>query len=421
MKKVILKMCKNYLPIFLGLFCFFDAVYAVDGEELCNRITEQEAMHHKDFEHLEKELLLFLGDEEFRLAKHVVVSCGGSLYIASLWPIYVKLYTIGTEMEFCASVASESERRRRPIWFDDQFISSDEYCSDLDDSFEESDDGLYIGGDIVGPAFNPSLLLAGQDNDWSTRCDLITNPTQVETDGNCEAPPSDPEAWANEVPGGLGTLAGGFIGYRRGKIRYEWEYFYRHTGHKGPLSSVQLDHESEVLLEKKRDEISIDEIESDDIVSHNAAFNIYYDFDPVGKNWRPYIGFGAVLSRVSLDHFGRFTRNHNPNFIKTFENPLLKARLAGTTTVDNSNLVDTLLGYQVLAGIDYRLNDGFSVGFKGRWVDMGIFEDSAKYLQLRSHESSVGRGLDVVHRETTNGIRALGVNFNMKYQWRRRK
>ena len=433
MKKIILKMSKNYLPVLLGLFCFAGTIFAIGNEVLCEKLVQQEELSSNDHRNLKEELKLFFGEDERHLGAEdalSLIACGGNLYAASpdSWTMFLGFGPLRiTGREFCTRLYPNPNRAVLwAIWFNDEFLFANAYCHDWvmseDAPLESEENGLYIGGDITGPAFNPGMLLSGRDNDWSTRCDLITNPTQAETsDYHCEtAPPM--ETWAKEIPGGLGTLAGGFVGYRRGKVRYEGEYFFRHTGHKGFESPVSIG-DGKVSLEKMTEETAISEVESDDIVSHNGAFNVYYDFDSIGSsNWKPYMGVGVVLSRVSLDHFARFTRNHNPDNIKTFEDPLLKAGLAGTTTIDNSNFVDTLFGFQALAGLDYELNDGFSIGFKMRWIDMNSFEGSANWLQLRSHEGdSIGRDFEVLHTQTTDGIRALGMNFNMKYQWHRKK
>ena len=100
------------------------------------------------------------------------------------------------------------------------FVSSDQVWAQ---------DGWYIGTDL-GITIAPGMNVNGTDNDWSTKCDLITNPTQAEIgDGCTSAPP--PTSWSNEVDGSRGMLAALAVGYRRGHLRVEGEYFYRTTSY----------------------------------------------------------------------------------------------------------------------------------------------------------------------------------------------
>ena len=433
------KNVKNVLLILVGLFSAGTS-YAAGNERLCEGLV-QEGLSLDAREELEG-----LSEGQYQV---LLLSCEGRLYVSlptegTAFADAMPSYRMTDMMPglahhegvlwrgFCAELP-EMDESTSAVWFDDRFMSSEEYCDWEDtasvesvgssnESSTESENGLYIGGDITGPAFNPGMLLTASDNDWSTQCDLITNPTQAGTGDSCDTAPAK-SAWSNEIPGGIGVLAGGFVGYRRGKIRYEGEYFFRQTDHSGLVPSLIGD--DKVTLAKMEQEIALADGESDDIVSHNGAFNVYYDFDPIGDSkWRPYVGAGAVVSRISLDSFGRWTRKHDPDKIATFDDPLLNARIAGTTTIENSHFADTLFGYQALAGLDYLVSNDFSVGFKVRWTDMSIFEDfqdSDTWLQLRSHESSVGRGHVNEHMKTTDGMRALGVNFNMKYQWNRQR
>ena len=52
----------------------------------------------------------------------------------------------------------------------------------------------------------------------------------------------------------------------------------------------------------------------------------------------------------------------------------------------DTELSDTLFGFQLLAGMDYALTDQTSVGIKARWAQLDDLKDSAAYDQIRSHE-----------------------------------
>ncbi len=83
--------------------------------------------------------------------------------------------------------------------------------------------------------------------------------------------------------------------------------------------------------------------------------------------------------------------------------PELRAKVAGTTTVGNTLLEDTTMGYQFLLGADYRLSSQTMLGVKFRWVEFDTFKSGETlWSQLRSHESSVGRGEDILYTVTTD-------------------
>ena len=54
------------------------------------------------------------------------------------------------------------------------------------------------------------------------------------------------------------------------------------------------------------------------MLSHNFFANLYYDYRSDSK-FTPYVGFGVGFSRVSLDYFNKWTRNHDPEAISTFD------------------------------------------------------------------------------------------------------
>ena len=90
--------------------------------------------------------------------------------------------------------------------------------------------------------------------------------------------------------------------------------------------------------------------------------------------------------------------------------------MAGTTTIGSARVSDSTLGYQLLAGVDYRLGERASLGIKLRWVDFEGFESGGTlWSQLRSHESSVGRGGDILYTVTTDDNGYLGLGVSLKY------
>ena len=82
---------------------------------------------------------------------------------------------------------------------------------------------------------------------------------------------------------------------------------------------------------------------------------------------------------------------------------------AGTTSRADAALTDGLLGYQLLAGLDYALTERQALVFKVRYADaFGAFENLDNPWQtLRGHESTVGPGAAPVRY----GIDARNLGF----------
>ena len=286
-------------------------------------------------------------------------------------------------------------------------------------------DGWYMGMDL-GFAKAPGIEVAGTDNDVPTTCDgyFVT--------GVSECNPS-PTAWSNDLDGGTGILAGAALGYRLGDFRVEGEYFYRTTTHDTRSNNSVGDADTQ---RKEEQEIEIAESGVDDVLSHNFFANLYYDFN-TDSRFTPYVGVGVGVAQVSLDYFSRWKRNHDPRFISTFpaeksvayqnaspmqkqtmnaDNPMNR-QLAGRTTIADKKLTDTLFGYQILAGVDYRVSDPVSIGLMFRWADFGEFESERhEWDELRGHESRrAPGGRRVLYQVTTDDIQFWGLSLNVKY------
>lgn len=284
-------------------------------------------------------------------------------------------------------------------------------------------DGWYMGMDL-GFAKAPDLKVDGGDNDIATTCDefFVGNYSSTEIPRpQADCNPSSPSSFWNEVDGGTGILAGAALGYRLGDFRIEGEYFYRTTTHDGRSNTRGLD----PITERKRgQELEILDGGVDDVLSHNFFANLYYDFHS-NSRFTPYIGVGVGVAQVSMDFFSRWQRNGDPDKIETFKSfktltsnqkDALHGRLAGTTTIADRKLTDTLFGYQALAGVDYRVSDPVSIGLKFRWADFGEFKDEAEWDRLRSHDSArAPGGTRVRYFVMTDDIRFWGLSLNVKY------
>ncbi|MDE2772777.1 MAG: hypothetical protein OXI46_03595 [Gemmatimonadota bacterium] len=267
----------------------------------------------------------------------------------------------------------------------------------------------YVAMDL-GPSLVPEAALAAQDNDWSTKCDLISNPGRIETDNTCSVQPP-PAMWENEVAGGTGVSAALAFGYGWRSLRFEGEYLHR-TATYGEGTPVRIG--DVVTLAKADQELEAVDSRIDGLIGHHFFANAYVDLSP-GSNYSPYLGLGAGLAAVSLDYFNRWKRNDDPDLIATFDDSAMKARIAGTTSIAAGRKSDVVFGYQALAGVDRRLGESVTLGIKLRWTMLAEFGDEDEYIQLRSHESSVGRGEAIVYRLAAADLSAFGAAFSLRY------
>ena len=286
-------------------------------------------------------------------------------------------------------------------------------------------DGWYMGMDL-GIAMAPEMDVNGRDNDLGSTCDLFYNPKGYgvdQRDHKCvHTDKSKGDSWTNVIDGGAGVLAGLALGYRLGDFRMEGEYFYRTATHDDKSDKTIYDDTPSGIAEQDAElEEAIAGV--DDVLSHNFFANLYYDFRSDSK-FTPYLGLGVGVARVSLDYFSRWKRSDDPDDIKAYiayvpadEKRRHQERLAGATTVGRAKLSDTLFGYQVLAGVDYQVSAPVTIGLKFRWADFGEFQDREEWDQLRSHDSTLGRGTRVRYHVMTDDIQFWGVSLNMKYQF----
>lgn len=172
--------------------------------------------------------------------------------------------------------------------------------------------GWYIGMDL-GPSLVPQASLSAKDNDWSTKCDLISNPNRIETGGECSVQPP-PAMWENEVNGGIGILAGLALGYGWRSLRFEAEYFHR-TAMYGDATPVRIG--DVITLGKADQELEAVDSRIDGLIGHNLFANAYLDIAS-GLDYAPYVGLGVGLAAISVDYFNRWKRNDDPSLIATF-------------------------------------------------------------------------------------------------------
>ena len=270
----------------------------------------------------------------------------------------------------------------------------------------------YVGSEL-GLALAPALRLMGTDNDWGTRCDLLINPDRLETGAECDTPPP-PTEWTNESGRVVGIVAGLAAGYRFGRYRAEVEYRYRAAAYHD-YAPTQI---GDVVTAQKADQ----ELETavgggGDVTVHGVFTNLAVDFHTPSQRLMSYVGLGAGVQRMAIDYFSLWKRNDDPARIATFEDAALRAKLAGTTTLGAAVLDDTMLSVQILGGVDYRIADRLTIGNTIRYATgLGAFRSAPReWDQLRSHDSTVGRGSRILYTVETRDTSAFTMILSLRY------
>ena len=298
--------------------------------------------------------------------------------------------------------------------------------------FAHAGSGFYLSSEM-GANFAPGLDIKGTGYDGASECDEFINP-DFDEQSRCVAI-QKPGGWKSDMDGASGILAGVAVGYRLrdrypdgpwARFRIELEYFYRESEYNQTSSVVsgtgsvtaKLDGE----IQRATDRIG-------SLTSHNLFGNLYFDFINDSR-FTPYIGFGAGAGFTNVDYGSLWQRNsdwtkitspnedwntpRHPNRRET-----IQRNLAGTTSSVQTELSDTLFGYQILFGVDYALTESVSLGAKGRWVTFSSFNDTMVWNPLRNHPPY--RRLDgsqpAFGRIETDDISLFGFTLNLKYHF----
>ncbi|MXY15366.1 MAG: porin family protein [Proteobacteria bacterium] len=285
--------------------------------------------------------------------------------------------------------------------------------------------GLYISGDF-GMNFGASMTLDGRDNDRASICDEYINPlyASVTDDGSgytCTDPQGRGDAWKSRFSSAEGPLFALAVGFDMpdSMLRTELEYFYRDTGYDETSS---LTRPGGSLIAKIDGELLTANQTVDSVTSHNLFANLYLDFDSSGR-LTPYVGVGIGLGFTEMDYGAIFQRNIDPAAIDTGDGQpnaaQIKVNLAGVTTVEHEDLDDTLFGYQLMAGLDYRLTDHLSAGLKARWVKYDSFKDSDEWDALRSHTSNLRKdgSEPIVYTVRADDMEMFALSLTLKYKF----
>ena len=153
----------------------------------------------------------------------------------------------------------------------------------------------------------------------------------------------------------------------------------------------------------------------DNVAAHNLFANAYYGLGSLGQGkLAPYVGIGVGAMRVSADYQATSIRGSRDALLALGRNP----DAAGKRSLADEALSDTLFGYQLVAGVDYALDERRTVTVKARYGGaFGEFEDGDNtWRPLRGHESSVGPGGAPIHYDIAiDNLRFWAMSVGMRF------
>ena len=273
----------------------------------------------------------------------------------------------------------------------------------------EAHGGWYAGIE-VGLAVPRELNTLAGDTDVPTNCDGHF-PLIVLDGERLPLPLSDPrcargqDQWANAFDLDNGPLVGIHVGYAWRGTRVEAEVLRRDQGgDEAGGQNVAGDKQVEFVETGER---------MGDVRGHQLFGNVYFDVRSRSRRVIPYVGAGIGRMRAKMSYRASWQRNPDAAAIEGFGR---HPAAAGSVTAEDETLSDTLWGYHLIAGVDYRLTDSLFLGLKARYVGVwDEFVDGDTWDRLRGHASTVAPGGAAVrYTLETDDIGYWGASLNLK-------
>jgi opacity protein-like surface antigen len=253
--------------------------------------------------------------------------------------------------------------------------------------------GLYLSMGVgFAQGAGTEAALSGPNS--PTRCDRLLYPNLADA-------PRDAGCLAGSELGGLYSfspemgLAGSFaVGYALGPLSIEVEALQRHQVIHNTL--LALGTQAGDAITGKETEWSPERPPWADISEFRGRqffANVTYSVPTEGR-LTPYVGVGGGLSRVAYRYYLGFARKSiAEGYLEVFggsraepeASPDWQRAAAGTVSELATDVSETGLAFQLLAGVDYALTEQVSIGLKGRWMQTPDVSVNAQWTTIRSH------------------------------------
>ena len=287
---------------------------------------------------------------------------------------------------------------------------------------QNSDNSKYLSLNIgvAGLATLDSSIIAVTN---PTRCDvfLYPDPSQVPSNDPACTDTTPRELSSNDFEPEPGLTGGVALGIDRGTWRYELEYRLRRQGEDVlPLFGTAS---NQAVASKELEWSTVyPPIEYvSNYGAHQFFANLFYDFSSESQ-WTPFIGAGVGIASVEVRYSRRLLRKTLAEGYQDVEPPLTvadrPAAAAGTMSILDQNVNDTLFGVQLIAGLDYALAPSTALGFTIHWARFGDLNDNVAWSILRSHRPVRADGVTPMTGELTfSNIQYLAATLGMKHRF----
>ena len=279
---------------------------------------------------------------------------------------------------------------------------------------------FYVGAEL-GVLSSPAVTMAGDSNDRASICDEFINPLYASVPGCTDAARGVGDSWSVPFDGARGVAASAVMGYQlHGMVRAEVEYVLRSSDYSQRSGVLAAEG---VNAEKLSDELFLAQEWLGLVSSKSLMGNVYLDLPGMAERVTPFVGLGVGIGRTSADYASVWSRNTDPAAIATGRDQpnaeQIARNLAGTSSSAQATMKDTQIGYQLLAGVDYRVAETVSVGVRTRWMSLGEFAGTVVWDPLRSHVPSLRRdGSEPVDGTmSTDDFSFVGVSVGMKHHF----
>lgn len=259
-----------------------------------------------------------------------------------------------------------------------------------------------------------------------TRCDRLLYPNLADAprDAGCLAGSELGGLYSYDPEAGLGGSVA--VGYSLGPLSVELEALQRHQIIHNTF--LMLGTQAGAAITGKETEWSPGRPPWGDISEFRGRqffANLTWSL-PTGSRLTPYLGVGGGLSQVAYRYYLGFARKSiAEGYLEVFggsrtdpgASPDWQRAAAGTVSELTTDVSETGLGFQLLAGVDYALSDQVSIGLKGRWMQAPDVRVDAQWATVRSHAPVHADGVTpfVSTMDFTRlGYWAIGVS--MKYR-----
>ena len=244
----------------------------------------------------------------------------------------------------------------------------------------------------LGAAYSSGVDASLRAVNHPTFCDTLLyrgTGQQPPTDAACRTD-TPARLWGGTFDLGPGSVAGAALGRSGRWFRYELEYLRTNLGSdSAPVFGARAATDAAIVSKESEWSAADQPIERlSDHTVYQLFANVYYDLRN-DTRWTPFVGAGVGYTKVVTRYYARLTRKPLPDYLDAViaqDWPdAAKRAAAGTVSVMDAQISETVPGLQLLAGVDYALSDAVSVGALVRWVRIGDVDHHTLFETVRSH------------------------------------